>query len=106
MWLTTCKKETEREKVRHADQGLYTRNEGAIVSQRGPEYAREWQLEPVRARAGVTESHREPERDRERANERQGERQSEPEGARGSQSGSHSYPFGRLVTKKRLASHF
>ena len=30
----------------------------------------------------------------------------EPVRARGSQSGSHSYPFGRLVTKKRLASHF
>ena len=40
------------------------------MSQRGPEYAREWQLEPVRARVGVIESHREPERDRERATER------------------------------------
>ena len=31
------------------------------MSQRGPEYAREWQSELVRARVGVTESHREPE---------------------------------------------
>ena len=40
------------------------------MSQRGPEYAREWQWEsgePVRARVGVTESHREPERDREKS---------------------------------------
>ena len=43
-----------------AEQGLYTRNLKAIVSQRGPEYA-----VAVRARVGVTESHREPERDRE-----------------------------------------
>ena len=46
----------EREKVRQsgsgaesraralrADQGLYTRNKRAIVSQRGLEYAKEWQ---------------------------------------------------------------
>ena len=50
------------------------------MSQRGPEYAREWQWEPVRARMG------EPERDRERASksqiEPQRERQLEPEGAR------------------------
>ena len=62
----------------------------------------------MRARVGVTESHR--------ARERQGEIQYAPERAseslreqvraRGSQSGSHIEPFGRLVTKKRLASHF
>ena len=35
----------EREKVHHRgiDPGLYTRNYRAIVSQRGPEYAGEWQ---------------------------------------------------------------
>ena len=65
---------------------------------------------------GVTESHREPERERERASKSQREPQREPVRARGNQSElettrkslseSHSYPFGRLVTKKRLASHF
>ena len=44
----------------------------------------------MRARVGVTESHREPERDRERARERQGESQREPQRepvrARGNQS--------------------
>ena len=39
------------------------------MSQRGPEYAREWQLEPVRARVGVTESQRETGRDPVRARE-------------------------------------
>ena len=39
----------------------------------GPEYAREWQWEPVRARVGVTGSHREPERDRERSSKSQRE---------------------------------
>ena len=43
------------------------------MSQRGPEYARGWQWEPVRARVGVTESHREPERDRERSSKSQRE---------------------------------
>ena len=43
------------------------------MSQRGPEYARESQCEPVRARVGVTESHREPERDRERSSKSQRE---------------------------------
>ena len=43
------------------------------MSQRGPEYARDWQWEPVRARVGVTESHREPERDRERSSKSQRE---------------------------------
>ena len=43
------------------------------MSQRGPEYAREWQFKPVRARVGVTESHREPERDRERSSKSQRE---------------------------------
>ena len=74
----------EREKVHHrgigaesrsralwADPGLYTRNYRAIVSKRGPEYAREWQWEPLRARVGVRESHREPERARERQGENQ-----------------------------------
>ena len=61
---------------------------------------------------GVTESHREPERDRERASKSHREPQREPVRARGNQSElettrkSHSEPFGRLVTKKRLASHF
>ena len=50
-------KETEREKVRHADQGLCTRNKRATVSQR----ARGSQKEPERARG----SRREPERARE-----------------------------------------
>ena len=76
----------ERDKVRHlgigdesraralrANQGLDTRNYRAIVSQRGPEYAREWQREPMRARVGVTESHRESERDRERSSKSQRE---------------------------------
>ena len=52
------------------------------MSQRGPEYAREWQREPVRARVEVTESHKEPERDRERASKSQ----REPVRARGNQS--------------------
>ena len=45
MWLTTCKKETEREKVRHADQGLCTRNKRATVSQRarGSQKEPEWE---------------------------------------------------------------
>ena len=45
----------------------------AIVSQRGPEYARGWQWEPVRARVGVIGSHRDPERDSERSSKSQRE---------------------------------
>ena len=40
------------------------------MSQRGPEYAREWQREPVRARVAVTESQRETGREPVRARER------------------------------------
>ena len=40
----------------------------------------------MRARVGVTESHREPERDRERASKSQREPQREPVRARGNQS--------------------
>ena len=32
-----------RARALRADQGLYTQNHRAIVSQRGPEYASEWQ---------------------------------------------------------------
>ena len=48
----------------------------------------------MRARVGVTESHKEPERSSESLREQVR--------AKGSQSGSHSYPFGRLVTKKEV----
>ena len=43
------------------------------MSQRGPEKTSEWQWESVRARVGVTKSHREPERDRERSSKSQRE---------------------------------
>ena len=56
-----------------------------------------WQWEPVEAKVGVTESHREPERDRERASKSQREPQREPVRARGNQS--------ELETTRKSHSH-
>ena len=60
-----------RARAQRADQGLYTQNYAIRNSE--PERARENQRVAVRARVGVTESHREPERDRERSSKSQRE---------------------------------
>ena len=66
----------EQEKVCHRGIGDESRSRAVyakLESNSGPERARVYQRVAVRARVGVTESHREPERDRDRSSKSQRE---------------------------------
>ena len=71
--------------MRHHDSGAESRSRtvyAKLESNSEPERARVRQRVAVRARVGVTESHRKPEKDRERASKSLRESQLEPKGTR------------------------